>query len=417
MEWKGATELAKHLVPIRDLDLDPDNARHHPDINHAAILASLERFGQVKGVVIHKFYRKRRPTVIAGNGLVKAALELGWSKISTVKFEGNDDDARAYAIADNQTNELSTWDYGILAAQLEALQENYDDWTVTGFTQEDYEHVKAMAFPDEPPSGDDLTEPPVPDEVDVRVEPGDTWFLGDHILHCADSTKIESYEALMAGQHADLVFTDPPYNVSYEGGTSEKLTIDNDSMPPEQFRSFLDDAIRCLLLSLRPGGSFYVCAPAGPDETVFRNALQAQVALRQCIVWVKDVFVMGRQDYHWRHESILYGWKEGAAHYFLNDRTQDTVWEIDRPRASREHPTMKPVELAAKAISNSTKRGGIVLDPFVGSGTTILACEQLGRRARAIELSPRYASVALDRWEALTGQQAERLRQEAEAGG
>jgi DNA modification methylase len=200
----------------------------------------------------------------------------------------------------------------------------------------------------------------------------------------------------MVGEKARLVFTDPPYGVGYVGKTKEALTIENDTLGDAGTRILVSAAL--LLAPLGPGAAFYVCSPAGNTETAFRLAIaDAGLQLRQCLVWVKQQFVMGRQDYHWRHESILYGWKDGAAHYFVDDRTQDTVWEIDRPHVSAEHPTMKPVDLVQRAIRNSSRQGDIVYDAFLGSSTSIIAAEQTGRVCFGIEIAPEYVAVGLER--------------------
>jgi DNA modification methylase len=242
-----------------------------------------------------------------------------------------------------------------------------------------------------------------------KVKPGDMFALGKHRLICGDCTDKATVERLMGGERADMVFTDPPYNVAYQANESieslkarnrrtDGLIVQNDAMSDEEFDRFLDSFLS--QMPLKDGGAYYLCAPPGRTETQFRNALErvSGLALRECIVWVKDRFVFGRQDYHWRHESILYGWKEGASHYFVDDHTQDTVWEIQRPTVSEFHPTMKPVELPVKAIGNSSRLSEIVYEPFSGSGTTLIACEQLNRQCRACEISPAYVAVALERY-------------------
>jgi site-specific DNA-methyltransferase (adenine-specific) len=232
---------------------------------------------------------------------------------------------------------------------------------------------------------------------------GDLFDLGgNHRLLCGDSTKPEDVARLTAGATADIIWTDPPYGVAYVGKTKDALTISNDETDPEATKKLVAAALA--LAPLKPGGSFYIASPSGWEELLFRQALEeVGLRLRQVLIWSKDRFVMGRQDYHWRHESILYGWKDGAAHYFIDDRTQDTVWEIPRPSASEDHPTTKPVELVTRALTNSSHPGEVVYEPFSGSGTTIIAAESLGRRCLAIELDPTYVRVAIDRWEAHTG--------------
>lgn len=215
-------------------------------------------------------------------------------------------------------------------------------------------------------------------------------------------------------ERADLVFTDPPYGVSYgdkneflnsvDKGNRVQKNIENDHLTNEDLGRLLTKSFE--LFPLKDGGVFYICSPAGTTETVFRNSLKHQ--LRQCIVWAKQQFVIGRQDYHWKHESILYGWKEGASHYFVDDRSQDTVWNFDKPHLSKLHPTMKPIALVSKAINNSSKRNQIVFDGFSGSGSTLIACEKSKRRCRAMELDEKYASVIIRRWMDYTGKVAVR---------
>lgn len=254
------------------------------------------------------------------------------------------------------------------------------------------------------------------DEGDVMHPPkipksrlGDLYVLGNHRLLCGDATDPRDMGKLMQDDVADLLFTDPPYGVNYVGKTEDAMTIQNDNLGDEDTRKLVADSLR--VASLKPGGAFYICSPPGISEMFFRLAIaDAGYLLRQCIVWVKNHFVMGRQDYQGRHESLLYGWRDGAAHAFYGGRNQDTVWEIDRPNSGREHPTMKPVMLVARAIENSSEQGGIVLDPFGGSGTTMIACEQLNRKCRMLEIDPKYVDVIVDRWQKFTGRNAEFFR-------
>ena len=226
---------------------------------------------------------------------------------------------------------------------------------------------------------------------------------------CGDATHPAVLAALLAGTPAALLLTDPPYNVAYEGKTADKLTIANDAMAGDDYRRFLAASLTAAKGVLRPGAAFYG-GPADPDGGPPVSACgDAGLAVRQVLVWVKSAFALGRQDYHWRHEPCLYGWAEGAAHTWLGDRAQSTVLEFDRPARNDVHPTMKPVGLFAYLVGNSCPEGGVVLDPFAGSGTALAACEHTGRTAYLVELDPRYCDVIRTRYEELTGKAAERV--------
>jgi site-specific DNA-methyltransferase (adenine-specific) len=249
---------------------------------------------------------------------------------------------------------------------------------------------------------DEIPEPP----ADPITKPGDLWLLGEHRLLCGDSTKAEDVERLMAGAKADLMLTDPPYNVAYEGGSKKRTAIQNDSMDADSFRSFLSSCFRCAFDSMQPGAAFYIWH-ADTEGYNFRGAvIDCGQQVRQCLVWAKDNSMFSRQDYHWKHEPCLYGWKEGAAHSWHSDRKQTTVLEFARPSRSDEHPTMKPVALFAYLAGNSSGKGQLVYDPFLGSGTTLIAAEQLGRKCYGMEISPQYCDVIVKRWETLTGKKA-----------
>jgi len=229
------------------------------------------------------------------------------------------------------------------------------------------------------------------------VRTGDLWELGGHRLLCGDCTNPEHVRRLMDGERAAMLFTDPPYGIRYTGKSMKRSGIQNDNLSQGDTRNLVVTALR--LAPLRPGGAFYICSSAGPNETLFRLALaDAGLELRQCLVWAKNHFVISRSDYHWKHESILYGWKGGAPHYFVADRRQHTLWEYPKPQRSPLHPTMKPVELVRRAIGNSSLPGETVFDGFGGSGTTLIACELLGRRCRMMEIDPGYCQVIVQRW-------------------
>ncbi|MBX9678682.1 MAG: DNA modification methylase, partial [Gemmataceae bacterium] len=310
---------------------------------------------------------------------------------------------RAYRIADNQTATLSSWDDDKLTAELMELAKQDYDLDLTGFSADE------IAGYIEGPPAEGLTDPDeVPETAPAITQPGDLWLLGDHRLLCGDSTKAEDVARLMAGQEADLFLSDPPYNVAYVGKTKDALTIENDSMEAAEFRAFLVAAFAQAFSVMKPGAAFYIWH-ADSEGYNFRGAVHdCGQSVRQCLIWKKQALVLGRQDYHWIHEPCLYGWKEGAAHSWYADRKQTTVLEFDRPNANDVHPTMKPVAMFAYQIGNSTASQALVFDPFLGSGTTLIACEQLGRRCFGMELSPQYCDVIVKRWEQFTGKKAER---------
>lgn len=244
---------------------------------------------------------------------------------------------------------------------------------------------------------------PVEVQEQAISAPGDIWLLGKHRLMCGDSTSADDAAKLMDGEQADLLLTDPPYNVAYEGGTQERLTIQNDNMEDTAFRQFLCNAFAVADTHMKPGASFYIWH-ADTEGYNFRGACRdVGWQVRQCLIWAKNTFVLGRQDYHWQHEPCLYGWKDGAAHLWTGDRTQTTIMNFDKPQRNGEHPTMKPVELFAYQVQNNTKAGNTVLDLFGGSGTTIIACEQLNRCGYLMELDPRYVDVIVKRYIGVTG--------------
>ena len=243
--------------------------------------------------------------------------------------------------------------------------------------------------------------PPLPDNPVTR--PGDVWVMGKHRLLCGDSTSVDDLAKLCENQAVDMWLTDPPYNVAYEGGTKEKLTIKNDSMGDDQFRQFLRDAYTASDTVMKAGAVFYIWH-ADSEGYNFRGAAKdAGWTVRQCLIWKKSILVLGRQDYQWQHEPCLYGWKDGAGHLWASDRKQTTILEFDKPSRNGEHPTMKPVALFEYQLLNNTKGGDIVLDSFGGSGTTLIAAEKNGRVARLMELDPKYCDVIVKRWQDFTG--------------
>jgi site-specific DNA-methyltransferase (adenine-specific) len=249
--------------------------------------------------------------------------------------------------------------------------------------------------------------PPVPSEPITKL--GDRYVLGSHRLVCGDSTNSNVWEQLLQGDRADAVWTDPPYGVSYVGKTKDSLTIENDDLDGDGLLDLLRSVFALALTHTRGGAPWYVAAPAGPLMHAFNSTLLEVDVLRQCLAWVKDQFVLGRSDYHYKHEPIFYGWSPGKAHTWLGGRTMTSVLEFERPRRNADHPTMKPVALIAHCLSNSTEPGSLVVDPFGGSGSTLIAAQTLGRRAALIEIDPKYCDVIVRRWEKATGRTAQRF--------
>lgn len=371
---------------------NPKNWRIHPKAQQDALGSVLDRVGWVSGVLVNR----TTGHLVDGHLRVELAISRGEPSVPVSYVELTAEEEALVLASLDPLAAMAGTDPDKLRALL-------------GEVTIDSADLEAMlrSLAPEPRVG--LTDPDVVPEVpdDPYVQPGELWLLGDHRLVCGDSTKAEDVGRLMGDVVADAMFTDPPYGVAYIGKTRDALTIANDALTPQATEDLIVSALE--RSPLRPGAAFYVCSPAGDMELHFRLALiRAGLHLRQSIAWVKDVFVMGRQDYHWRHESILYGWVDGAAHYFVDDRTQDTVWDIARPRRSEQHPTMKPVELVGRALENSSNVRDVVYEPFAGSGSTIIAAEQLNRRCYAMEIDPRYAQVAIERWQAFTGKEAVR---------
>lgn len=375
------------------------NAKKHDDAQVALIAGSIREFGFNVPVAV----RGEPPTIVAGHGRVLAARKLGMAEVPCVRLDHlTETQMRAYILADNKLAEKGGgWDEEMLRLEVEELAELDVDLGEIGISDEEL----AELTNEENEGLTDAEETPEPPAQPVSVL-GDVWVMGKHRVMCGSSTEVTTVEKLMAGEKADLWITDPPYNVAYEGKTKDALTIQNDSMDDTSFRAFLVAAYGAADAVMKEGAVFYIWH-ADLEGYNFRGAAHdIGWKVRQCLVWAKSVFVMGRQDYQWKHEPCLYGWKEGAGHYWGSDRTQTTVLEFKKPSRNGEHPTMKPVELFAYQIGNSSRAGAIVLDSFGGSGTTAIACEQLGRQARLMELDPKYVDVIVTRWQEFTGKQA-----------
>lgn len=383
-------------VKIETLTLDPANVRRHPAKNLDSIKASLTRFGQQRPVLVNA-----KGIIIAGNGTVMAAKALGWDHINIVRTELEGSEATAYAIADNRTAELAEWDEEALAQQLAALQiEDEELAKAAGFTDAE---IQALEGATVEVQEDEVPEPP----ADPITKLGDLWLLGEHRVLCGDSTKAEDVARLMDGVKADMVLTDPPYGVSYVGKTKDALKVENDELDEASLTKFVCDAFDNAETNCRAGAYWYATVPPGPLHIVFADDWKRRGILRQIMVWAKDSMVLGHSEYHYQHEPILFGWLPGDRHK-NSDRTRTTLWQYDRPKANREHPTMKPVALWTQAVQDGSRTGEVVYDPFLGSGTTLIAAEQLGRKCYGMEISAAYCDVIVKRWETLTGKKAQR---------
>ena len=350
---------------------------------------SIEEFGYVEPVI----WNKRTGTVVGGHQRLKVMRHLGYKEVDCVVLDIDENKEKALNVALNKIS--GDWDMPLLGELIKDLSMNGFDVTITGFDMAEIDDY----------FGDDKNSEVVDDNFDVDkaaesiVTPiskqGDVWQLGRHRLLVGDSTKREQVGAFMAGTKADLLITDPPYNVSYEGVAG---TIMNDNMEDTRFRKFLVDALSSASHVMKKGGSFYIWH-ADSEGYNFRGACHdIGWKVRQCLIWNKSALVMGRQDYQWKHEPCLYGWVPGDSHYWGSDRKQTTILEFAKPTRSELHPTMKPIELFAYQIMNSSKVGDVVLDLFAGSGTTMIACDQINRDAALVEFDEKYADVIVKRY-------------------
>lgn len=375
---KGKLNLVQ--MKISDLVMYENNPRKN-DNAVEAVANSIRSFGFKVPIIIDK-----NNVVICGHTRVKASKKLGMDEVPCVIADDlNEEQVKAFRLADNKVSELAEWDLDKLAEELQFI-----DMDMLQFGFEDLEEsMERDVLEDEFNENEELP-------VNPYAKKGDVFVLGKHRLMCGDSTLVEDVAKLCDGKVADMIFTDPPYNVDYEGGTGMK--IQNDKQKDADFFEFLTKAFNNMAANVKNGGSIY-CCHADTEGINFRTAFKsAGFKLAECLIWVKNSLVLGRQDYHWRHEPILYGWKEGASHYFVDDRTQDTVWEYNKPKNNDLHPTMKPLELVGKAIKNSSKKGERVLDLFGGSGSTLIASEQIDRCALLMELDEKYVDVIVKRY-------------------
>ena len=440
METNRKSALQVQMMPVDDLLPYARNARTHPEWQIDQIAASIAEFGFCNPVLIGD-----DSVLVAGHGRLLAAKRLGLGKVPAITLAHlSPTQRRALVIADNKIAENAGWDEELLRAELADLQGEGVGLEITGFSEAELEDLLGGLENEEPapaPLGDpDFIPEPPPRPVSER---GDIWLLGPHRVMCGDSTSQSEVDFMCAGQ-IDACWTDPPYNVNYEGVAGK---IANDNLPENDFRQFLTRAFKAAMQVMKPGAPVYV-AHAETEGLAFRTAFAAAgFKLSGCLIWVKPSLVLGRSDYQWRHEAILYGWKPGAAHPWYGGRKQTTVRDgavmplrimpdgtlqvdvanktfvvsgkgltveaydgsiirAERPARNAEHPTMKPVALILEMLENSTQRGDKVLDLFGGSGSTLIACHKSGRVARLMELDERYCDVIVERWQTYTSEAA-----------
>lgn len=367
---------------------------NNPRKNEVAVTkvaASIKEFGFRQPIVVDHNH-----VIIVGHTRLLAARQLGLAEVPVHIAEGlTEAQIKAYRIADNRSNQEAEWDDELLKIELGDLESKGFNLELTGF---DLDELNTLLLTDdnEACTADDI----IPEMSEkIVTKSGDLWILGKrHRLLCADSTKPESIDTVMAGNTAHMIFTDPPYNVDYMNDSGDKIHNDNLG---EEFYSFLLAACKNMLKICK--GAVYICMSASELHTLHKNFTSAGGHWSTFIIWVKNHFALGRSDYQRQYETILYGWAEGNKHHWCGDRNQSDVWNFAKPSSNDLHPTMKPVELVSRAIENSSKVKDFILDPFAGSGSTLIACEKLNRSARLIEIDPKYCDVIIRRWQDLTG--------------
>jgi DNA modification methylase len=403
MMGSSITERLRNLLvqiwPIDRLLPYIRNARTHSEEQVAQVAASIREFGWTNPILVGA-----DGVIIAGHARLAAARKLGMTEVPVIVLDHlSETQRRALVLAVNKLALNAGWDDEMLRVELETLKEDNFNLDVVGFTDEELDVL--LADPEQTREG--LTdEDAVPEAQENTVTvTGDVWLLGEHRLLCGDATQMADVEKVLAGGLADMAFLDPPYNVNYGATMKDKLrgkarAIKNDNLG-EEFEQFLRDTCTNLLAVTK--GAVYICMSSSELHTLHKAFTEAGGHWSTFVIWAKNAFTMGRSDYQRQYEPILYGWKEGTDHYWCGARDQGDVWFVKKPVANDLHPTMKPVELVERALRNSSKSRDTVLDPFGGSGTTLIACEKTGRQARLIELEPRYVDTIVRRWQEFTG--------------
>jgi DNA modification methylase len=388
------------IWPIEKLIPYARNPRTHSDAQVMQIAASIAEFGFVNPVLVDG-----DAGILVGHGRLLGAQAFKLKEVPVIVLDHlTPAQRRAYLLADNKLAELAGWDETLLRMELKDLELQEFDLGVIGFSDDELRDLLADADEVNPGLTDEDAAPEAPDCPVSRT--GDVWVMGNHRVLCGDATDLDVVKQLMAGEQADLVFTDPPYNVDYEGYTEAKLKIQNDRMAPKEFDRFLTLAFTSYRAVVKAGASLYICH-ASSVQREFQNSLEASGFEMRCqIIWAKNTFAWGFGRYKFQHEPIFYCHVAGQKDPWYGDRSQSTLWQEKKPAANRLHPTMKPVELIERGLVNSSKAGDCVLDLFGGSGSTLIGCERRNRNARLLELGPNYTDVIVRRWQEYTGQQA-----------
>ena len=386
------------IADISSIKPYENNPRKLSETAIEKVAMSLKEYGFRQPIVVDK-----DRVIVAGHTRFRASKKLGLKNVPISIIDNlTEEQINAYRIADNRTAEESEWDSELLKMEIKELEAKDFKLDLLGFNDE---QLNDILFEEKQGLTDEDEVPETPEEPISKL--GDIWKLGKHKLICGDSTKLDTYEKLCKETKVDLYLTDPPYNVSYEGKTKDKLTIQNDKQTDDEFIQFLSQAFVSADSVLKMGGAFYIWHSDSEGLNFRLACIEAKWKLRQTLIWSKNSMVMGRQDYHWQHEPCLYGWKEGSSHSWYSDRKQTTIIKYDRPTKSKLHPTMKPVGLMEYLVKNSSKQEDIILDSFLGSGSTLMACEKLDRICYGVELDPKYCDVIIKRWENFTGKKAE----------
>ena len=386
------------IADISSIKPYENNPRKLSETAIEKVAMSLKEYGFRQPIVVDK-----DRVIVAGHTRFRASKKLGLKQVPVSIIDNlTEEQINAYRIADNRTAEESEWDNELLKMEIKELEAKDFKLDLLGFNDE---QLNDILFEEKQGLTDEDEVPETPEEPISKL--GDIWKLGKHKLICGDSTKLNTYEKLCKETKVDLYLTDPPYNVSYEGKTKDKLTIQNDKQTDDEFIQFLSQAFVSADSVLKMGGAFYIWHSDSEGLNFRLACIEAKWKLRQTLIWSKNSMVMGRQDYHWQHEPCLYGWKEGSSHSWYSDRKQTTIIKYDRPTKSKLHPTMKPVGLMEYLVKNSSKQEDIILDSFLGSGSTLMACEKLDRICYGVELDPKYCDVIIKRWENFTGKKAE----------